>query len=545
MTPADNPHSDSNFTPDNATPATSAPGDALPGDSLPGETLRDEITTAADSHAAQFPGEDSEFGNDFDREQAELKRPRRERKPKGQIIDSDRDRPVRARGSNRRGQQTDDAETEDDADESGSTLIRLQRLLAMAGVDSRRKCEEYILTGRVTVDGKPATELGARVDPQKQKVLLDGERVRTERRVYYMLNKPSGVLCTAADPMGRTRVIDLFPRSEQRLFPVGRLDENSRGLLIVTNDGDLAERLAHPRYRIPKIYRVLVDGVLSRETTMQLKKGLYFSDGRFQADDVKFIKRQGTGSVLDITLTEGQNREIRRLLARVGHKVLRLDRIALGPLNIGDLPIGAYRPLTSVELKKLLATIDAAEAVAKKSQRTKKRPSATAASAAKATAQESAAGKIGPGKTGPRKTVAGKSAPGKSVPGKRPAGKRPPGARSTGDRRPTGDRPLGKKPVGKLPSARSTPRKFAGADPIASGRDGQNISDRKPFKPGENSNRGKTGQTGGIRSGGIPREIDRDGGGAATPGAVHPRFRKSATGKSKPRRRDDDHVYEE
>lgn len=232
-------------------------------------------------------------------------------------------------------------------------LVRLQKLLAMAGVDSRRHCEEYIVTGRVTVDGKTVSELGVRVDPRRQDVRLDGERVIVERKVYYVLNKPPGFLCTNRDPAGRSRAIDLFPKGEKRLFTVGRLDEDSQGLLLVTNDGEMAHRLAHPRFRVTKVYRVQVAGVPTREMLGQLKSGMQFAEGKFRVNDARLLRTKGESALVELTLTEGQNREIRRLLARLGHKVLRLERVALGPLTLGTLPLGRYRPVTPDELQGL------------------------------------------------------------------------------------------------------------------------------------------------------------------------------------------------
>jgi len=232
-------------------------------------------------------------------------------------------------------------------------LIRLQRLLAMAGAGSRRHCEEFITTGRVTVDGETVTELGARVNPESQVVRLDGERLRIHRRSYYMLNKPTGVLCTNRDPQGRTRVTDLFPRSSERLFTVGRLDENSQGLLLVTNDGELAHRMAHPRFQVEKTYRVQVAGIPTWEIVAQLEQGMYFSEGRFAAKSARLLKSKGQSAVLEIVLAEGQNREIRRLLARVGHKVQKLTRVGLGSLRLGELPLGEYRRLTPQEIQQL------------------------------------------------------------------------------------------------------------------------------------------------------------------------------------------------
>ncbi|MFN0053069.1 MAG: pseudouridine synthase [Planctomycetales bacterium] len=235
-------------------------------------------------------------------------------------------------------------------DDSTASRPRLQRLLAMAGAGSRRHCEEFILTGRVTVDGQTVRELGTRVDPDLQEVRLDGERLHLQRKVYYLLNKPPGYLCTNRDPDGRPRVVDLFPKDRERLFTVGRLDEESQGLIVVTNDGELANQLAHPKFRIRKTYHVQVAGVPTREMIGQLTQGLYFAEGRFKATEARLIKVHKLSALIEIVLTEGQNREIRRLLAKLGHKVQRLQRVALGTLELGEVPPGHYRPLTQQEV---------------------------------------------------------------------------------------------------------------------------------------------------------------------------------------------------
>ena len=241
--------------------------------------------------------------------------------------------------------------------EGAGEPVRLQRYLAMAGAGSRRHCEEFILTGRVTVDDRTVTELGFRVVPGEHEVRLDGERVRLERKTWYLLNKPVGFLCTNSDPGGRPRVIDLFPRDRARLFTVGRLDENSQGLLLVTNDGELANKLAHPRFRVRKIYQVQVAGIPTKEILDQLKRGLYFAEGRFKVADATLVRTRGSSAVLELELLEGQNREIRRLLAKMGHKVQRLERVALGSVMLGDLPIGQYRLLAPHEITELTALV--------------------------------------------------------------------------------------------------------------------------------------------------------------------------------------------
>lgn len=234
---------------------------------------------------------------------------------------------------------------------------RLQRLLAAAGFGSRRQCESMIEEGRVDVDGKVVTELGTVVDPQASKVRVDGVPLRQQKLVYYVVNKPTGYLSTNADPRGRQRVIDLVPNSE-RVFPVGRLDQSSEGLMLLTNDGDLAQQLTHPRYGIRKVYRVNVAGKIDGETMRSMRKGIYISDGFVRVEGAKIIKARARVTELEITLREGKNREIRRILARLGHKVQTLRRIAIGPLRMGDLPVGAHRALTREEVRRLRTAIE-------------------------------------------------------------------------------------------------------------------------------------------------------------------------------------------
>jgi len=228
--------------------------------------------------------------------------------------------------------------------------VRLHVLLARCGLGSRRACEEFILKGRVSVDGVTVTELGIRVDPARQTVRFDTEPIRPDRPVCYMLNKPKGVLCTNSDPSGRTRVIDLFPSEAGRLFPIGRLDENSVGLLLVTNDGELSHQLAHPKFQVPKVYHVLVAGIPNGETLKKAREGVYFSDGLFRVDRVKKLKSKGKSTVLEVMLAEGRNREIRRLFARLGHKVMLLERATFGPLELRNVAPGRYRALTKKEM---------------------------------------------------------------------------------------------------------------------------------------------------------------------------------------------------
>lgn len=235
---------------------------------------------------------------------------------------------------------------------AGGDLQRLQRAMASAGFASRRECEEFIEMGRVVVDGKTVTKLGTKVDPSKQEIFVDGQRLSLERRQYFILNKPPGVVSTSKDPSGRLRVIDLI-KTQQRVYNVGRLDQSSEGLILVTNDGDLANLLTHPRYGVAKKYLVQVQGVPTGEQLKSLTKGVYLAEGKARVSNIKFKKRAKDTSWLEIVLEEGRNREIRRLLARIGHKVLRLRRVSIGPLKLGELPIGAHRQLTIQEVRDL------------------------------------------------------------------------------------------------------------------------------------------------------------------------------------------------
>jgi len=231
-------------------------------------------------------------------------------------------------------------------------MERLNKYLAHAGQGSRRHCDELIRAGRIKIDGVVVRDLSTRVEPD-QTVSVDGEEVQAEKTVYWLVNKPRGYLCTNSDPSGRPRALDLVPHVHQRVYTVGRLDEDSEGLLLLTNDGDLANRLMHPRFGVIKTYLVQVAGKPTREDLQKLLQGIYLSEGQVKARSVKPVKQQGESTWLRIVLNEGKNREIRRMLARLEHKVMRLKRIALGPVELGRLATGKCRPLTSLELKLL------------------------------------------------------------------------------------------------------------------------------------------------------------------------------------------------
>ncbi|MBY0512920.1 MAG: rRNA pseudouridine synthase [Gemmataceae bacterium] len=240
-------------------------------------------------------------------------------------------------------------------------MERLNKYLAHAGVGSRRHCETLILAGRVKIDGVPVKDLGTRVDPDRHTVAVDDHPVRTEKPVYWAVNKPVGTVCTNDDPAGRPRAVDLLPHVDQRVYTVGRLDEASEGLLLMTNDGDLAFNLMHPRYGIPKAYNVLVAGKPTPDDLQKLLDGVWLSDGRVKAKSVRRIKPQGNSTWLRVVLTEGKNREIRRMLAKLGHKVMRLKRVAIGPVTLDKLPKGKARKVSATELTDLRKWVTTAQ----------------------------------------------------------------------------------------------------------------------------------------------------------------------------------------
>jgi 23S rRNA pseudouridine2605 synthase len=243
------------------------------------------------------------------------------------------------------------------ADETAAAGQRLQKVLATAGLGSRRACEELIVTGRVEVDRSVVTELGTRVDPSRQEIRVDGVTLRRPKLVCYALHKPPGVVCTARDPAGRPRVIDMVP-PDPRVFPVGRLDMSSEGLILLTNDGELANGLTHPRHEVEKLYRVLVAGELSDEDLIKLRRGFRLAEGFARPRRIRIKSSGKKATWLEMLLDEGRNREIRRLLARIGHKVLRLVRVAIGSLRLGELPRGAFRALSREEVELLRRDVE-------------------------------------------------------------------------------------------------------------------------------------------------------------------------------------------
>jgi 23S rRNA pseudouridine2605 synthase len=235
---------------------------------------------------------------------------------------------------------------------------RLQKVLAAAGVASRRNCEALIADGRVTVDGRRAT-LGDKVDPASAVIHVDGERVVTDSsRVYLAMNKPRGVVSTMDDERGRAALADYLPNLAQRVYHVGRLDADSEGLLLLTNDGDLANRLMHPAYGVTKTYLCQVAGPVPRSLGRTLRAGIDLPDGPVAVDEFRIVDSVGRDALVEVALHEGRKHIVRRLLAEVGHPVSRLVRTAIGPVRLGDLRAGRTRRLTSTEVAALFRAVE-------------------------------------------------------------------------------------------------------------------------------------------------------------------------------------------
>ena len=233
---------------------------------------------------------------------------------------------------------------------------RLQKFLAQAGVASRRAGEQIILAGRVSVNGHPVSELGAKVDPLHDHVTLDGQPVRAKRKIYLALNKPRGLVCSRKDELGRPTIYELLPQEWGHLHSVGRLDFNSEGLLFLTNDGEFSLHLTHPRYGIRKKYRAIVTGRVEPEMLSRFTRGIFFEGEQLKAEKARLLSANNSNSVVELELAEGKNREVRRLFASQGLEVSRLVRTQIGKIKLGELPSGKWRTLTETEIKSLLST---------------------------------------------------------------------------------------------------------------------------------------------------------------------------------------------
>ncbi|WP_307724021.1 pseudouridine synthase [Cellulomonas composti] len=236
--------------------------------------------------------------------------------------------------------------------------VRLQKVLAAAGIGSRRACEDLIANGRVEVDGQVVTELGVRVDPKRQPIHVDGMRVQLdESMVTIALNKPKGVVSTMHDPEGRPSIGQYVANREERLFHVGRLDADTEGLILLTNDGELANRLSHPSHGVAKTYLAEVEGKVTAATAAKLRRGVELEDGPVAIDTVTVVQALSHLSLVELTLHEGRNRVVRRVFEEVGHPVTKLVRTRIGPIRLGDLKQGRTRVLSKTEVGSLMTQV--------------------------------------------------------------------------------------------------------------------------------------------------------------------------------------------
>jgi pseudouridine synthase len=233
-------------------------------------------------------------------------------------------------------------------------LERIQKILAKAGIASRREAERMLMEGRVTVNGKVIDKLGFKADLSKDHIKVDGKRLtHSEPKITLLLNKPRGYLSTVEDPQGRPTVMDLLKKVRGRIYPVGRLDFDAEGILLLTNDGDLAYTLSHPKFSIPRTYLVKVKGVPEERELSRLKKGVTLEDGKARAVSINILRGGEKNSWARIVVTEGRNRLVKKMFLAIGHPVLKLKRVQFGPIQIGNLPIGQFRYLTSEEIEKI------------------------------------------------------------------------------------------------------------------------------------------------------------------------------------------------
>ena len=253
--------------------------------------------------------------------------------------------------------------------------VRLQKLIAGTGQASRRKAEMMIAAGRVMVNGKVVTELGTKVDPARDHVKVDGKHLSSaEPFVYLILNKPKNVMSTLDDPGGRPTVKDYLHGISLRVFPVGRLDFDSEGLMLMTNNGDLAQALLHPRYHVPKTYLIKVKGILTDDKIRQVEQGVKLEDGMTSPAMVKKIKKAEANSWLEVTIREGRKHQVKRMLESVGHPVIKLTRVKMGPLSLGSLASGEFRFLTDREANALRELVEQRVASVAKGEEPTARP---------------------------------------------------------------------------------------------------------------------------------------------------------------------------
>ncbi|WP_186804798.1 pseudouridine synthase [Limihaloglobus sulfuriphilus] len=244
--------------------------------------------------------------------------------------------------------------------------LRLQKILANSGIDSRRNCEELIRDGKVRVNRRVVHELPAFADPDTDVITVHGKRIESTAKVYFLLNKPRGVICTNKDPHGRKKAVDFVPCS-QRIFCVGRLDADTTGAIILTNDSELVNRLTHPKYKIAKTYEVVLKGRLDTKAIEKIQKGVWLSDGKTEPAKIRFIKRGPDENVLEVTITQGMNRQVRRIFSRFGLKVKRLKRTQIGSLTLKGVGPGNFKPLTKKQINYLIKPLVKRKPAVKKS----------------------------------------------------------------------------------------------------------------------------------------------------------------------------------
>jgi 23S rRNA pseudouridine2605 synthase len=233
-------------------------------------------------------------------------------------------------------------------------LERIQKILAKAGIASRREAEKMVIEGRVTVNGRVVNKLGFKVDPLEDHIKVDRRRITSlEPKFFLLLNKPRGYVSTVKDPEGRPTVMDLLKRVRWRVYPVGRLDFDAEGLLLLTNDGNLTYLLSHPRFSIRRTYLVKVAGVPEEKKLTQLKRGVMLEDGKAKVVSFNLLRQGEKNSWVRVVVTEGRNRLVKRMFSAIGHPVLKLKRVEFGPIHLGNLPIGQFRYLTPEEVEKI------------------------------------------------------------------------------------------------------------------------------------------------------------------------------------------------
>ncbi|MBI4245008.1 MAG: rRNA pseudouridine synthase [Planctomycetes bacterium] len=236
--------------------------------------------------------------------------------------------------------------------------MKLQKFLAECGIVSRHHAEEFIRKGLVEVNNRIVTSPEITVDPSKDEVKYKGLRCRIEKKFYIILNKPRGYVSTFKDNLGRKSVYQLIPPESSRVFPVGRLDMDAEGLMLFTNDGDLANTIMHPRYAVPKTYYIVCSGRVDDGAINALKNGIWISEGKIVPKEVNLLKRMREKTILRMTITEGKKNELKRIIKKVGNRVIHLKRLSIGPLRLGDLKTGSYRYLTEKEIQLLRGYVD-------------------------------------------------------------------------------------------------------------------------------------------------------------------------------------------